>query len=91
MLLCELPWLHNSFKVFGISKLILVTLILKTENKSASHIASNSVFHKRTKHIELDCHLVVKKLQLGMIAHISKYIFTAPQAADMLIKALSAA
>ncbi|XP_020530431.1 uncharacterized protein LOC110008268 [Amborella trichopoda] len=52
----EIVWIHALFNEFGIS--ISNPTPLYADNQSAIKIACNPIFHKRTKHINLDCHYV---------------------------------
>ncbi|KAG7556865.1 Reverse transcriptase RNA-dependent DNA polymerase [Arabidopsis suecica] len=61
----ELMWLKALLKDFGIDTPKPITM--HCDNQAAIHIASNSVFHERTKHIEVDCHKVREQVQLGVI------------------------
>ena len=51
------------------------------------HITSNPIFHEQTKHIEIDCHFVCKKIQLGLIS--TGYVKTGKQLEDIFTKPLS--
>ena len=82
---CEVVWLRWLLADLGV-KLTHPTP-LYCDNKSAVHIARNSVFHERTKHIEIDCHVTRHHLQQGTIT--LPYVSSSLQIADIFTKAHS--
>ena len=63
---CDIMWIRKLLMEVGIKT--LVPAKLWCDNQVAMHIAYNSVFHERTKHIEIDCNIVRENIQLGLIS-----------------------
>ena len=50
------------------------------DNRSANYIVQIHVVHERTKHIEVDCHVVRKRYDAGIIE--SKHVYFANELAN---------
>ncbi|GJQ89690.1 ribonuclease H-like domain-containing protein [Tanacetum coccineum] len=81
---CEVIWLSNLLGDMGVKNLLPV--VLYCDNSSALQIAANPVFHEKSKHFEIDVHLVREKVASGVI--VTEKIHTSQQIADVLTKAL---
>ncbi|XP_042940592.1 uncharacterized mitochondrial protein AtMg00810-like [Carya illinoinensis] len=80
----EVQWLNYALQDLQIHH--SQPTLMYTDSKSAMSIASNPVQHERTKHIQIDCHLVREKLQQNLIKLF--YIPSRLQLADILTKPL---
>lgn len=80
----ELKWMKGLFLSFGLSHPDPMRLFC--DSKSALYIASNPVFHERTKHIERNCHHVRDALKAKLIA--TEHVSSRNQLADILTKSL---
>lgn len=63
---CEITCLLALVKERKVEKLMPVPFYC--DNKSANHIASNSLIHERAKNIETEWHIVQQKMIQGVIA-----------------------
>jgi len=81
---CEIEWLVYLLQDLKVP--FEQPSLLYCDNDSAKYIAANPVFHERTKHIEIDYHIVREKLKKGLIHLLS--ISTTEQLADIYTKAL---
>ena len=83
-LVSEFVWMVALLKNLGVDH--TQPALLYCDNQTATHIAANPVFHKRTKHIELDCHFVREKIQDKLVK--TFHVSTKHQLADLLTKLL---
>ena len=82
----EIKWLKNILASLGVFHTQPVRLFC--DNQAALHIASNPVFHERTKYIEIDCHFVRELIIAGVL--VTSHVCTNLQLADIFTKALNA-
>ncbi|KAL0395169.1 UNVERIFIED_CONTAM: Retrovirus-related Pol polyprotein from transposon RE1 [Sesamum latifolium] len=81
---CELLWISYLLHDFCVP--VSKPIPFWCDNKAALHITANSVFHERTKHLDIDCHLVRDQFKCGFIA--ASYIPGSDQIVDIFTKAL---
>ncbi|RVW47850.1 Retrovirus-related Pol polyprotein from transposon RE1 [Vitis vinifera] len=81
---CELIWLKHLLRELRFGKDEQMKLIC--DNQAALHIASNPVFHERTKYIEVDCHFIREKIASGCVA--ISFVNSNDQLADIFTKSL---
>ena len=81
----KIVWLRGLLEELGFPQ--TTSTPLHVDNTSAIQIATNPVFHERTKHIEVDCHSIRDTLESRVISlpHISSDL----QVADVFTKALT--
>ncbi|XP_020549893.1 uncharacterized protein LOC110012101 [Sesamum indicum] len=84
---CKLLWITYILCAFQVSFRIPVSFWC--DNQAAIHITANPVFHERTKHLDIDCHVVCDQFKLGLIqpTHVPGH----NQLVDLFTKASSAA
>ncbi|KAL0411028.1 UNVERIFIED_CONTAM: Retrovirus-related Pol polyprotein from transposon RE2 [Sesamum latifolium] len=83
---CELLWIGYILAEFGIS--LDSPIPFHCDNKAAIHITENPVFHERTKHLDIDCHLVRDQFKRGFI--LPQHVSSQHQPADLFTKSLPA-
>jgi hypothetical protein len=81
----ELTWIKQVLANLNIK--VEEPMKMLCDNQSARHIATNPVFHERTKHIEVDCHFVREKVQSKEIK--TPFVKSENQLADILTKGLN--
>ncbi|XP_062089358.1 secreted RxLR effector protein 161-like [Humulus lupulus] len=81
----EVVWLQSLFTKIGIKS--ACPTVIWCENSRARQLASNSVFHSRTKHIEIDVHFTIDKVLDKEIE--VRYIPSSEHTSHILTKSLS--
>ena len=81
---CELIWFEQLLQKLRFWKDGQMTLVC--DNQATLHIASSSIFHERTKYIEVDCHFIRDKIASGCMT--TSFVNSSDQLIDMFTKYL---
>lgn len=84
-LVTDIVWLQSLCKELGVE--VKGKPKLWCDNSSALALASNPIFHARTKHIEVDIHYIREKVLANVIE--VGYVPSADQIADIFTKPLA--
>ncbi|KAL0341716.1 UNVERIFIED_CONTAM: Retrovirus-related Pol polyprotein from transposon RE2 [Sesamum calycinum] len=80
---CELVWINSLLQDLQVS--VPKPIPFLCDNRAALHIVSNPMFHERTKHLEIDCHLVRDHYKFGFLA---PHVTSKDQLVDVFTKSL---
>ncbi|GKA61323.1 putative RNA-directed DNA polymerase [Tanacetum coccineum] len=81
---CEIIWICNVLSEFGIKNVFPVEMFY--DNISALQLAANLVFHEKSKHFEIELHLIREKVSKGVVKTFK--VHTTQQIADIFNKCL---
>ncbi|XP_061363168.1 uncharacterized protein LOC133306807 [Gastrolobium bilobum] len=79
---CELQWI--SFLLKDLHFPVLKPISVFCNSQSAIHLAHNPMFHERSKHIDIDCHVIRERISSGLV-HLMP-IRSSAQIADIMTK-----
>ncbi|KAL0349687.1 UNVERIFIED_CONTAM: Retrovirus-related Pol polyprotein from transposon RE1 [Sesamum radiatum] len=81
---CELQWI--SYLLCDLRIDVPTPIPVFCDNQAAIQIVANPVFHERTKHLEIDCHLVRDKFKARFV--LPTFVSGRSQLANMFTKSL---
>ncbi|GJV01000.1 ribonuclease H-like domain-containing protein [Tanacetum coccineum] len=81
---CEIIWISNLLQSLKVTSLYPINLF--SDSSSAIQIAANPVFHEKTKHFEIDVHIVMETILAGIMRNVK--VHTLDQIAYIFTKAL---
>lgn len=81
----DVTWIHRLLIDLGVTPIL--PHVVWSDNQFAIALASNPIFHARTKHVEVNYHFIREKVLSKQIS--VQHIGTQAQTADIFTKALS--